>query len=64
MIKQLIIKKPRKIILNRAKKYYKNNQERLREQAKKKYRDLSEKEKDITREHWRNRYKNMSGGNE
>ena len=63
MIKQLIIKKPRKIILNRAKKY-KNNQERLREQAKKKYRDLSEKEKDITREHGRNRYKNMSGGNE
>ena len=33
MIKQLIMKKKnnRKIVLNKANKYYKNNQERLRE---------------------------------
>ena len=38
----------------------KNNQERLREQARSKYRELSEKEKDIKREYGRNRYKCMS----
>ena len=33
------------MILNRSKDYYKNNQERLREQAKDKHRNLSEEEK-------------------
>ena len=37
----------RGIILNRAKEYYKNNRERLREQERKKYRESSEKEEDI-----------------
>ena len=32
----------RQIMLNRAKGYYKNDKERLREQASNKYRDLSE----------------------
>ena len=33
--------KNRDVILNRAKYYYKNNKERLREQARDKYRNLS-----------------------
>ena len=37
----------RDIILNRAMEYCKNNKEILRERAKKKYRSLSEDEKDI-----------------
>ena len=32
-------------MLNKAKDYYKNNKERLREQARYKYRNLSEEEK-------------------
>ena len=38
-------KKNRDVILNRAKYYYENNNERLREQARDKYRNLSEEEK-------------------
>ena len=53
----------RKIILNRAKKYYKKNQKRLRGEAKNKCRDSSEKEKDVMREYGGNRYKNMSKEN-
>ena len=33
------------MILNRAKDYYENDKERLREQARDKYRNLSEKKK-------------------
>ena len=33
------------VILNKAKDYYKNNKERLKEQARDKYRSLSEEEK-------------------
>ena len=33
------------MILNRAKDYYENDKERLREQARDKYRNLSEEEK-------------------
>ena len=35
----------RDVILNRVKDYYKNDKERLREQARDKYRDLSEEDK-------------------
>ena len=35
----------RGVILNRAKDYYENDKERLREQARDKYRNLSEEEK-------------------
>ena len=35
----------RDVILNRAKDYYENDKERLREQARGKYRNLSEEEK-------------------
>ena len=44
-MKQLIIKKNREVILNRAKDYYENNKELLRERAKNKYRELSEEQK-------------------
>ena len=36
------------LILNRSKDHYKNNKERLREQARDKYRNLSEEEKNKT----------------
>ena len=52
-------KRNREIIPNRAKQYYKNK-ERLREQAKNKYRELSDEGKNIKREHGKNRYHNMS----
>ena len=37
----------RDVILNRAKDYYENDKQRLREQARDKYRNLSEEEKNI-----------------
>ena len=42
---QLIIKKNRDIILQRAKNYYSNNIKILRERARNKYRELPEEEK-------------------
>ena len=48
------------MILNRAKDYYQNNKERLRVQARDKYRNLSEEEKNKKREYGKNRYRNMS----
>ena len=48
------------MILNRAKNYYKNDKERLREQARDKYRNLSEEEKNEKQKYGRNRYHNMS----
>ena len=50
----------RDVILNRAKDYYENDKERLKEQARDKYRNLFEKEKNKKRESGRNRYHNMS----
>ena len=47
------------VILNRAKGYYENNKERLREQARDKYRNLSEEDKMKKREYGKNRYHNM-----
>ena len=48
------------IILNREKDYYENDKERLREQARDKYRNLFEEEKIKKREYGKNRYHNMS----
>ena len=48
------------MILNRAKDYYENDKERLRVQARDKYRNLSEEEKNKKREYGKNRYCNMS----
>ena len=53
-------KKKWDVILNRAKNYYENNKERLRVQARDKYRNLSEEEKNKKREYRKNRYCNMS----
>ena len=39
------------VILNRAKHYYENDKERLKQQARDKYRNLSEEEKDKKREY-------------
>ena len=52
--------KSRDVIVNRAKYYYENDKERLREQARDKYRNLSEEEKNKKREYGKNRYLNMS----
>ena len=48
----------RDVILNRANDYYENDKERLRGQARYKYRNLSEEEKN-KREYGKNRYYNM-----
>ena len=52
--------KNRDVILNRAKDYYENDKKRLREQARDKYRNLSEEEKNKKREYGKNGYHNMS----
>ena len=43
-----------------SKDYYENDKKRLREQARDKYRNLSEEEKIKKREYGKNRYLNMS----
>ena len=48
----------RDVILNRTKYYYENDKERLREQARDKYRTLSEEEKNTKREYGKNRHHN------
>ena len=50
----------RDVILNRAKYYYENDKDKLREQARDKYRNLSEEEKNKKRNYGKNRYRNMS----
>ena len=52
--------KNRDVVLSKAKDYCKNNKERLREQARDKYINLSEEEKNKKRECGKNRYRNMS----
>ena len=53
-------KKTQDVVLNKAKYHYKNSKVRLRGQARDKYRNLSEEEKNKTREYGENRYYNMS----
>ena len=50
----------RDVILNRAKDYYENDKERLREQTRDRYRNLSEEEKNTKTEYGKYRYCNMS----
>ena len=45
----------RDVILNKAKFYYENDKERLKEQARDKYRKLSEEEKNKKREYGKTR---------
>ena len=59
-IEETYYQKSRYVILNRKKYYYKNDKERLREQARDKYRNLSEEKKTKKREYGRKRYHNMS----
>ena len=58
-IEEIYCKIKRDVILNRAKDYYKNDKERLRDNARDKYRNLSEEETNKKREYGRNRYRNM-----
>ena len=51
------------MILNKAKYCYENSKQRLREQAKDKYRNVCDKYKNKKREYVRSRYHNMSGEN-
>ena len=51
----------RDVILNIAKDYHENDKERLREQARYKYRNLSGEVQNKKREYRRNWYQNMSG---
>ena len=53
----------RDVILNRATDYYENDKERLREQVRDKYRNLSVEEKNKKGEYGNNRYHNMSEKN-
>ena len=53
----------RKIILNRPKGYYEYNKDRIRDQARNKYWELSEEEKNKNREYERNRHYNISEEN-
>ena len=48
------------VILNRAKNYYENDKEGLRELARDKYRKLSEKDENRKREYGKGRYCNIS----
>ena len=47
----------RNVILNRVKDYYENDKERLRQQARDKYRNLSEEGKNIKKEYGKKRYR-------
>ena len=49
-------KRNRETILNRAKDYYKNNNEKLKEKLGNKYGELSEEEKNIKIKYGRNTY--------
>ena len=60
MSKITYYQRSREVILNRAKYYYENNKERLREQARGKYCNLSEEEKNKKREYGKNRYHNIA----
>ena len=48
------------MILSGANDYYKNDKERLRKQARDKYRNLSEEDKNKRREYGKSRYHNIS----
>ena len=52
---KIYYQKNREVILNKAKYYYENKKELLKEQARNKYKELSEEEIDIKRKYGRNR---------
>ena len=59
-VRKLTIKKNRDVILNRGKDYYENDKERVRKQARDKYKNLSEEETNEKRKYGKTRYHNMS----
>ena len=59
-VEETYFQKNQEVILKRAKDYHENDKERLREQARDKYRSLSEEDKNKKREYGRYRYRNMS----
>ena len=59
MSQKTYYQRSRDVILNKAKGYYTNDEERLREQARYKYINLSEEQKNKKREYGKNRYHNM-----
>ena len=60
MSEKTYYQKNRNVILNRAKYCYGNDKEIVREQARNKYRNLSEEEKNKKREYGTNRYHDIS----
>ena len=59
MNKSSYYQKSKDAIINRAKTYYHNNIEFLKERARNKYGELPEEEKIRKREYAKNRYKNL-----
>ena len=59
-VEETYYKKNKYVILNRAKYFHKNDKEILRKQARDKYRNLSEEQKDEKGKNGRKRYHNMS----
>ena len=59
-VEETYYRKNRDVILNWAKDCCKIDKKRLRDQAKDKYRNLSEREKKQKDRIWKNRYHNMS----
>ena len=55
-VEETYYQKSRDVILNRAKGYYENDKERLREQARDNYLNLFEEKKNKKREYGKNRY--------
>ena len=51
--------KNRDLVLSKKKDHYENNKKRLREQARDRYKSLSEEEKSKKSEYRKNRYHNM-----
>ena len=60
MVETNYYQRNRETVLNKAKDYYEDNKEFLREKAKNKNRELSVEEKNLRREYGINRYKNIS----
>ena len=59
-VEETYYQKNQKVILKRPKDYHENGKERLRQQARDKYRNLSEEKKHRKREYGRKRYHDMS----
>ena len=58
-LEETYYQKNENVILNRAKDYYENDKKILRKQARNKYRNLSEEEKNEKQKYGRSRYHNM-----